>query len=151
MSIQTKAKYRVWYNGKMWYPDGDEQFLIGMNGDLFIVGDDENQWENPEGFPMNISVPADAAYMRSLSCTDRNGKVIYAGDALQWPHQNYHYVVEWCPQEMAYMLFIHGRQNSPFNTLAKEISFLKPTMGLPEIIGNRYENPELVDKSWTSE
>ena len=142
-----KIKYRVWHKGKMWYPDGDEEFLIDMDGELLCI------WEVEDFgalYERNYYVP-DAIYMLSLDCLDRNGRKIYAGDALKWPHQKYHYVVEWCPQDIAYMLFVHGHSNSPFNTLGKEIRYLKPTEGLPEIIGNRYENPDLADKSWTSE
>jgi hypothetical protein len=151
MEKRMKAKIRVWYKNKMWYPDGDEEFLIDMDGDLLFVGESESL--DGELYESNVCIPDDynPVYMFCLFCLDRNGKEIYSGDIIKWPEQNYYYLVEWCPREMAYMLYVRGNPSLVFNTFGREFYFKKEISGLPEIIGNRYEKPDLVDKAWTSE
>jgi len=92
--------------------------------------------------------------MQYTGLKDKNGKEIYEGDILtssEYPFQddgeyNYHGVVEWGEEEAAYYLTKH-LANKNRRGISHGISEMlgQEDMSTFEIIGNIYENPELLE------
>lgn len=93
-------------------------------------------------------------FMQYTGLKDMNGKEIFEGDILtskEYPFQddgeyNYHGVVEWGEEEAAYYLTKH-LANKNRRGISHGISEMlgQEDMSTFEIIGNIYENPELME------
>jgi hypothetical protein len=133
-------KFRIWDGEKMHYPTfGDCWFLTG---DGFVYSLDLEYMPD-----MMISVPAmkpiaSAIAMLATGLTDKNGKEMYEGDMYRNTFDGINYVIVWRPGECVAENHWHdGDIRTPF----ADLGF--PGDDLPdryEILGNRYENPEMV-------
>jgi uncharacterized phage protein (TIGR01671 family) len=122
-------KIRIWdvELEKMHYEWIGSKMQIGFFGEI----------ENSQGY-----IP-----MLCLDATDKNGKVIYAGDILkfleseasnyrkEWDHENSgntpkYALMKWQPDELRFRLNIESR--------------FKVVMEMVEVAGNIFENPELL-------
>ena len=120
--MQDRFKFRVYYkpHNKVYNViclncDRQKEIIIEYNGSTALV-----EWENCE-------------IMQSTGLHDKNGKLIYEGDIVQFPNpyeenKIFRQIVEW--QELALTI---GYSFTPFTALTVEV------------IGNIYENPELLE------
>lgn len=128
-------KFRAWDGGslcRMYQPD---EVMVG-NGDIWIIDEDSvaGDW----------IVNNDIELMQSTGLKDKNGKEIFEGDIVQYQNTKVssadskgviRYFDNWA------MFGIDIEHNEPralfFNGLADHISL--------EVVGNTYENPELIE------
>jgi hypothetical protein len=127
--ISMKARFRVWLDGRMVYPDSENkpcEFLIAQDGRLVSFPNKMDETYDPVRFEH-------AVYMLSTGVNDRNGKEIYEGDIFD--------------------VWERGKIISPRN-LVELADFLgghyyMTHMGGStdyEVVGNKYENAELLEK-----
>lgn len=141
--MSRELKFRAWIKdeGEMRYPSSDR--YIKFNGDCYyIVRNLANsrkqifQRENPD----NIEL------MQYTGLKDRNGKEIYEGDMPNGIYKGMY--IQWCNQCASFALFLN---NATCTSCENDIfwnDFLDDINEI-EIIGNIYENPELLGE-WTN-
>ena len=99
-------------------------------------------------FNQNIGIfPDDAILMQYTGLHDKNGKEIYEGDILRWhyayPKPEDYFIVKWLDFRCAFSLF---RQNYLMSHLPYADLHTNNDRNY-EVIGNIYENPELVKEA----
>lgn len=114
------------FKGRVWYPHiiagpSMEYFDIELGKELYL--------ERGEG----------AVMMLSTGLRDKNGRLIYEGDILAIDINSKHpAVVEWCMYGFDIRVYLKGWDNTSTQQFPlDELSNL-------QIIGNEYENPELL-------
>lgn len=131
---------------------------------------DENSQEmiyevgiTPEGIPYSIPENAEGCdqFNYFLTChkmqytglKDRNGREIYEGDILQISNkenQDYHMEVLWTGQGFGYRIIRNETKRSGYIVGHHSERGLNFYNGASEVIGNIYEDPELLEASHAS-
>ena len=144
-------------NGKWTY--GDLIQLLGEQGRgrKFIVDnrfgaciDTNGDFLNTEAPFVNEVDPETVGQHTGLK--DKNGKEIYEGDILtspEYPYQddgkyNYHGVIEWIDEEASFYMtkrLANPEKRGTLNGISQPIESIEEF----EVIGNIYENPELLE------
>jgi uncharacterized phage protein (TIGR01671 family) len=129
--------FRVWgvRAKEMIYPDSyDNDFVVDAQGDLFFPGMEQLEEAND-----NLWVP-----MQSTGLKDCNGEEIFEGDVIDfgWAEDEADkiLVIESCSSFLIKLGKILGALYDPENEVDDEIS------DRIKIFGNRFENPELLEK-----
>ena|SRR3990167_169153 len=118
-------KFRAWHLGKMYYPDElKPKFYMNLDGEIVRSYDDQvlsNQFE----------------LMQFTGLTDKNGVLIYEGDMVDnWGEDGQSEIMEVMFNDVGQWMWGDGRGNSlPLYELDMEETV---------VIGNIYENPELL-------
>lgn len=124
-----EIKFRAW---DKWAKKVIDSFhlRIDLSGDLYFW-----QWTEGGGKAHQEETKDRFVLMQYTRLKDKNGKEIYEGDIVK--HEEGNLVVEWCEQEVGFRLYngVIYRQTPEPNISEWDI----------EIIGNIYENPELVN------
>ena len=106
-----------------------EHFISFMNNN--------HQWQDVEVIPKTVG--------QFTNLPDKNGKEIYEGDIIRWhnfyPEPEDYFVVKWLDFRGAYSLF---RQNH-FMSHLPYADLHEMNKKNYEVIGNIYENPELLE------
>ena len=134
-----RPKFRAYDGGslnRMYQPD---EVMVG-NGDIWIIDEDSaaGEW----------IVNNDIHLMQSTGLFDKNGKEIFEGDIVKRYKSPFHnakweYQIETVLKEKASLLL--GREfGKNFGTIPFDSPFAKSD--LLEVIGNIYENPELLEE-----
>ena len=132
-------KFRAYDGGslsRMYQPD---EVMVG-NGDIWIIDEDSvaGEW----------IVNNDLHLMQSTGLHDKNGKEIFEGDVVKryrcpFFKAKWEYQIETVLKEKASLLL--GREyGKNFGTIPFDSPFAKSE--LLEVIGNIYENPELLEE-----
>ncbi|WP_176467150.1 YopX family protein [Terribacillus saccharophilus] len=82
-------------------------------------------------------------YMQYTSLKDKNGKEIYEGDVLKVEGSKRRYVVRWNNEESAFTVTYKYANDDPAEWVISEFREVLKTF---EVIGNIYENPELLQE-----
>lgn len=119
----SRYKFRAWDGNKMHYPSSCEIGISGVNGKTCIA------------FQSNGGYITTAYIMQFTGLYDRNGKEIYEGDIVNGGCYN--------------GSFAYGKvvfENGKFISLpiGKFMEFYDDRLSKMEIIGNIYQNPELL-------
>lgn len=132
-------RYRVWWNGKMYYPDHEDKyyfFYLNQLGELF-------EFEHPT-YEAKMSLYSDAIVMPDIGKVDNNGKNIYESDIVEWraEYVTLNCIIEWNIQAGAWRMRPIGAGYS--------IPVVAMNDTNTTIIGNIYQNDiseykELVD------
>ena len=154
-----EIKFRAWdkkynqmlYGGENWkrYPKWYDVDFITNRG-VVIWNKLETRLPFSEGgFEyQQIKINPDILIMEFTGLKDKNGNDIYEGDILNWG-DNFPSVVEWNNEESAFLLI----ERKPHKQTRVRYYPRKHTMTAytnpSEILGNIYENPELVDGTET--
>ena len=139
-----EIKFRAWDNH---YKYMNYKIIVGIYGDWEKVKDDKNytscamwiepknvdykcepHWSHFEPYHENIKL------MQYTGLKDKNGVEIYEGDIVSIDERNIFYIVEW------HDTGLKGRQYNNQSYIGLE--YWKNIM---EVIGNIYENPELLE------
>ncbi|MFG6671055.1 YopX family protein [Bacillus subtilis] len=92
-------------------------------------------------------------YMQYTGLKDRNGREIYEGDILQISNkenQDYHMEVLWTGQGFGYRIIRNETKRSGYIVGHHSERGLNFYNGASEVIGNIYEDPELLEASHAS-
>ncbi len=121
--MNGRFKFRAWDEGKMVYDvvpaDGEIWKIIGMSGEHNILYEDEK-------------------IMQCTSLKDKNGKLIFEGDIvkIQGDCGEENVNVWWGDAYGSWMCLVCMHEDQELNLYNEEA----------EIIGNIYENPELLNQ-----
>lgn len=140
-----EIKFRVWDN-----------HIAEMFYDIGII--DNELWINIDsrGYDMVGDYTEDCFHiMQYTGLKDKNGKEIYEGDILtstDYPFQNYgshnyYGVIEWWNELAAFCITKRLAPSSKSRGISDGISEHLEDIERFEIIGNIYENPELLEES----
>lgn len=133
--MSRDIKFRVWSKtiNKMWYP----KFALFESG--CVYSKKENYELLDEAMNGMSSLNEDNVIMQYTGLKDKNGKEIYEGDILLCESRKPYLLVEWDQEELTYrakekLNTAYGYKLSSFNIF-----------GYFEVVGNIYENPELLE------
>lgn len=122
--MNSRFKFRAWNMVAKFFLDW-EKFIDYENDQMEIVGNDYRIYNDDE-----------FVLQQCTGLFDKNGKVIYEGDILKSTdtinQDSIYNVVEW--------------NNGCFTICEGEWGLDKFTLDISEIIGNIYENPELLNQ-----
>ena len=149
--MQDRFKSRVWdkENKCMHYSTRYSNFAI-VNGTVVKI--ESYPTANSAYYGKRIAWEFnDAVIMQSTGLKDKNGKLIYEGDILQlesFIEENVVHICFWNEEgaEFLYEPIIKGDKNAPLRGIeefAQDSEYILDE--IPEIIGNIYENPELLE------
>jgi len=132
----TKIKYRAWdKQKKKFLPLGEEN---GFDLNLSILSTGQIFWFDPSNKENPYEDVTDKFIIQLyVGLDDKNEKEIYDGDIIK--HKNYKFLLKicWNNSSCSFKLISKdGGESNLSNTLSKML----------EIIGNIYENPELLEK-----
>lgn len=144
----NRFKFRVWDNKlKMLFKEG---CLVCPVDDFFINGDGELYKREPEGYVQFVTLDERYIISYSTGLTDKNGKEIFEGDIIEIdkPHPSYKHkekgVIEFGDHQTSddyYASEAYGY----FAKIGEETKSLLQICQPFEIIGNKFENPELLE------
>jgi uncharacterized phage protein (TIGR01671 family) len=129
--MEREIKFRVWHKGEMFLTNA----IMNASARYYI--------RDAQGISPHADVyyeQADAPIMQFTGLLDKNGKEIYEGDIIKYfqPYSNKWdtHIVLWDEKFAGFGMFEYN------NEWCKESDWLK--IKEIEIIGNIYENPELI-------
>lgn len=137
--MEDRFKRKIWDNIEKKYVKN-----TAMSNDTFIFFDDE--WENPEYYSFDDNCSSNRyTIIPCLGLKDKNGKLIYEGNRmLQYDSYGNNTgntgTVEF--NELQARWWIRDDQQ---NTVDIQEPLCKFRAGFYEIIGDKYENPELIE------
>lgn len=133
-----KLKFRAWVDGKrmLYTPDYDHfDYAVTFTGKLI-----ENEWDGTTEY-------IKAELMQYTGLKDKNGVEIYEGDVVSWPNDTVNdreieEGISWVKYNTKSCRFDLGWPSEFRNNYQGTMEFL--SMVTPTVIGNIYENPELI-------
>lgn len=149
-----KGAFRVWGGEKMWYHNGDltdEEFLLRMDGVLIEEGEDETG----SGRWVKCYWSSEAVKMFDTGSVDKNDKPIYDNDIVNWNATGLNQIlwrVGWNSEPSrhiphGWMLYhmAYEEEHSFIHLSVACAGWLYPGHDwMPEVVGNTYENSELM-------
>ena len=138
-----EIKYRAWDNvaNEMYYT-GEEELIVFIFGSNGIVADEIILDDSEQGY--HVEKLEHLQYMQYTGLKDTNSKEIYEGDILKTASGrdkgDIITVVEWTEFSWKEKLI-----SSPVHQFYEYFDFSDETGNDCEVIGNIYENPELLE------
>ena len=126
--MNREIKFRAWDGYKMYYPNDESNYGVRIGGEIYELYQD-----GPDHIRYH-PLPDGSSLMQYTGIKDKNGKEIYEGDIIKAPH-------DFGPGGFHERTFV-------FRTIAL-IGAVEAywDMSAAEIIGNIYENPELLNST----
>jgi uncharacterized phage protein (TIGR01671 family) len=134
-----ELKFRVWIEDEkiMIYPN-ERNYYIRNNGELFKIVKLSNK--KGENF---LSIETKSILMQYIGFKDKNEKEIYEGDIIKWRGYIAKNIKGKCTQIRPMRIFV---VESEITCLFKLQNLIKSSNDYQvERIGNKYENPELME------
>lgn len=149
-----EIKFRAWWKDQRYSPDGGMYGVAGIDWTLPDIGEPERElFAVPQSvalvdYPYEVGTHQkmgwnnDCILMQYTGLKDKNGVEIYEGDMVEYKAYNI-----WHRDEVK---FTDGKFHGNLNGVKEELQSrydlgLIVTLGC-EVIGNIYENPELLNK-----
>lgn len=126
-------KFRAYDGGSLCRMYSPEEVMVG-NGDIWIIDED--------GVAGEWIVNNDLVLMQSTGLTDKNGEEIFEGDILsiETDEENVKVSVFWDDKHALFMF-----KSKKYNEKEALAELFEDNSYPFKIIGNRYENPELLE------
>lgn len=125
--MKREIKFRAWIPNTGWLAEG---FSIAMDG---------TEWYDDDGHSWPIS---DLEIMQFTGIKDKNGNEIYEGDILKYDDINWGYGGDYDKENDGYLRVTVP----PIDEMLKDDNFEWFRLVFYEVIGNIYENAELLNK-----
>lgn len=161
MTQNREIKFRAWYHHKHNSDNGWMEYLeLGINElyqDVFLLAKDFPRSGTGHYVPLKgFRHEKDFALMQYTGLKDKEGVEIYEGDILKWwvdsvnEFSKYPLIVVW--EQSGFTLFskLFSRFGLPDGSQCT-VEQARGYMRDSEVIGNIYENPELLDTAEPSE
>ncbi len=130
--MNREIKFRAWKEGYMTYEEitfyEGQAGYVDRDGDFYYYSDE-------------------VVIMQYTGLKDKNGKEIYEGDIITYHNFiKFTGIVWWCDKDATYLVDLSQTKNKFINTSNHQITLSSVLGGdnNTEIIGNIYENPELL-------
>jgi uncharacterized phage protein (TIGR01671 family) len=143
--MKREIKFRAWDKFKK---EMNYKVLVG-NTDIndqnytcnAILNKESGEWVNADDIGIDL--------MQFTGLIDKNGKEIYEGDILSSEYIRSYFGVEWNNEVSCYDWYVMTKTKKIGASLAKSIEDApkktdKPFSQIIEVIGNIYENPDLL-------
>ena len=145
--MTNKIRWRVWDGKRMWYPE-DGQYYINQNGAVFYDTQftyyptlEQHEVTDPTHQDADWAshlIVTDVA-MLSTGCFDKDGKEIYVGDYMGFINPK---SKDGCERVIGPVIF----EKAQFKLQLKHLSACISDWDKGKVIGNMYENPELMER-----
>lgn len=142
--MQDRFKFRVWlgFENKMITPENESFFALNQHGSLLKIND-----KNEVCWARIGHTFADEDIMQCTGLKDKNGKLIYEGDIIKGKKDMI------CSPHSSRMVYKVGVVEIPQNMFVASCRDVKNNCTLfcqndwvkTEVIGNVYQNPELLE------
>jgi uncharacterized phage protein (TIGR01671 family) len=135
--MNREIKFRIWdKQQKKFHIDAD--WGISLQGSFIIGFASHDSWNHDKGYKINLTSQDNMVVQQYTGVQDKNKKDVYDGDILRNQlNGNYCYVRWAC--DMEYAGWSLARPDEPIGNL-----FLNKHYKNLEVVGNIFENPELL-------
>jgi len=135
-----KIKFRAWNKKEKIMVDLKEITPLALSFDPCLAGG---------GTGIYIPDHPDLEIMQFTGLLDKNGKEVYEGDIINWG-DNYPSVIEWSQETCQFVCHEYYPKTSK-NAQEDRWHDIPAYTNEPEVLGNLYENPELLQPKETEE
>lgn len=141
--MQDRYKFKIWDKTKKKFlplvckTENTDSWISIDNTGVYLV-----ERDNARDVAFFTDITEDVIILQCIGLKDKNGKLIYEGDIIADINSGCVAVIEYLPS--SYSLMAHIRRMDEFIPI-EDICFVEKE-GTPfEVIGNIYENPELLE------
>ena len=140
--MSREIKFRAWWYANVWEDDHTPRMLHNVQNFYDTMGavENGNAYEPEASFGGVLETPESYHVMQYTGAKDKTGEEVYEGDIAKWCNKPDLWRVVWNQEVCAFEL--ESMQDSRIS-----VGLFGRAPELLEVVGNVYENPELLANS----